>query len=576
MISPPTWTSPGDRVADLVPGLKSLGPLPIPYALLPTRVRTAFGASYVRWSELENVTVRDLRARPGAGHVTVRALLAAAAQAVAAHRATAGHAPANLTDALTRLRDAFNERDRAVLSALVWTAEPLTYRQLMPQLGVTTGWMERNVPRTRARFIELLAHPDHRLVRAAGTDLRARLGPYAPAAVVDTELRRAGLDPRSPAASLLLSVAGPYLRRGDWFENAAAGGRDAVAAAVDDVYRATPAPTLNQLRTALSGCGVPVNIADTYLATLPLREINGVYVRWKTQVFEQIEAILHATGAPATATEIQAALEPTTPDVPHILGTLSRSRRFVRTSRTRWGLREWGPATYSGVVEAISTRIVDAGGRLSTRDLVDDICGTFPDVTESSVRTYLTSLAFVVEDGMVRHRTDADPWPTPPALNTARGAFRLGDSEIRVAVDVTAEVLRGSGYRIGAAVATAIGLRPGQQLQFATPHGAATASWPLTHAPSIGSVRAFARAVGADVGDILVLVFRLPEKTLGAVAISADTIPALRLADLTGLPTVTRLGLAAALACPPAEIEQILESRGDGDLAAASTGLRDE
>ncbi len=421
--------------------------------------------------------------------------------------------------------------------------------------------------------LDLAGH--HRLVRTAAADLADRLGPYVPAALVGTELRRAGVDPHSPAASLLLGTAGPYLRRGGWFENAARGGRATAAAAVDDVYRVTPAPTPNQLRTALAGGGMPVDIADAYLATLPLREINGTCVRWKTQVFEQIEAVLHAFGSPATATEIHAVLAPGTTDVPHLLGTLSRSRLFVRTSRTRWGLREWGPATYSGVVDAITTRIDAAGGRLSTRDLVDDICGTFPDVPESSVRTYVGSLAFVIEDGKVRRRTGADPWPAPPPLNSVRGAFRLGSSEIRVAIDVTAEVLRGSGYRIGAAVAGAIGLCPGQQLQFTTRHGETTASWPLTHAPGIGSVRAFARTVGVGIGDTMVLVFRLHEKTLDAVPVSSDAAPAQRLAGLTGLPAVTRVGLAAALDCAPTDVEQVLQSRGDQDLAATLAEVPD-
>lgn len=576
MTSPPMWTSPGDRVGDLVPGLNSVGPLPIPYAVLPTRVRTAFGARYARWADLENVTIRSLRALPGAGEVTVRALLAGAADAVAAHRETAGRGPSSLIEALTRLRHAFNPRDQAALSALVWTAEPLTYRQLAIQLDATEAWAERHGPRIRARFNELVTHPDHQMVRTAATDLADRLGPYVPAVVVGTELRRAGLEPDSPAAALLLGVAGPYLKRGDWFENAAQGGQGAATAAVDDVYRATATPTLDQLRAALARCGMSVNVADAYLATLPLRQISGVYVWWRTQVFEQIEAILRAFGAPATAPDIHAALEPGAPDVPHILGTLSRSQRFVRTSRTRWGLREWGPATYSGVAEAIGDAIDAAGGRLSTRDLVNDICGTFPDVPESSVRTYVSSLAFVIERGEVRRRTDADPWPTPPALNTARGAFRHGTNEIRVALDVTADVLRGSGYRLGAAVADAIGLRPGQQVQFATPHGVATASWPLTHAPGIGSVRAFARAAGADIGDTLVLVFRLREKTLDAVAIPSDAAPARRLGVAAGLRAVTRARLAAALDCRPTEVEQVLESRGDRDLAAAVTAMPDK
>ena len=65
---------------------------------------------------------------------------------------------------------------------------------------------------------------------------------------------------------------------------------------------------------------------------------------------------------------------------------------------------------------------------------------------------------------MVRCRTDTDEWPPIPPLNTVRGAFRNGPTEIRLAVTVTPDVLRGSGVPTRPAVADALGVSPGYRL----------------------------------------------------------------------------------------------------------------
>jgi hypothetical protein len=117
---------------------------------------------------------------------------------------------------------------------------------------------------------------------------------------------------------------------------------------------------------------------------------------------------------------------------------------------------------------------------------------------------------------MVRRRTAADKWPSVPPLNTVRGAFRNGHNEIRLAVPVTTEVLRGSGQAIHPAVAAAFGVAPGARQVFASPHGEVTVFWKLssTSGANVGSLRAQAVAVEATVRDTLVLAFRLDEASL--------------------------------------------------------------
>ena len=87
-------------------------------------------------------------------------------------------------------------------------------------------------------------------------------------------------------------------------------------------------------------------------------------------------------------------------------------------------------------------------------------------IAETSIRSYLSAPGFVIENGTARRRTEVDGWPAVPPLNTARGAFHNGPNEIRIALPVTFDVLRGSGQTLNPAIATALGINPGQQRSF--------------------------------------------------------------------------------------------------------------
>jgi hypothetical protein len=211
--------------------------------------------------------------------------------------------------------------------------------------------------------------------------------------------------------------------------------------------------------------------------------------------------------------------------VDRVKAVLSQKDRFIRTSRTMWGLRRWGVTEYVNIAHAIGECIDAAGGKTAVATVFAELRARYPDVSEASIRTYLQTLEFVQGKGVVRRRTKADPWPALPPLSTIRGVFRSGMSnEIRVAHLVTTEVLRGSGQVLHEAVADALGVRPGEQRTFTSAHGPVTVNWKLasTSGVAIGSLRAHAQATGAVAGDTLVLVFKLYDATLEAVRIGAD------------------------------------------------------
>ena len=224
------------------------------------------------------------------------------------------------------------------------------------------------------------------------------------------------------------------------------------------------APATDSLLQALTALGMPAGIASNYLKSqAPLRSFGDVSVRWTGDTTANMaEAALHILVAPATAETILATLGTSASRSLHAVNaTLSEDDPSLRASRRTWGLRCWGITEYAGIAHAIGARIDAAGGTVEITDVIEELLTNYPDIVETSIRSYLSTLEFIVTAGVVRRRTQDDEWPTVAPLNTVRGAFRNGDNEIRLLVRVTSELLRGSGQTIHPAVALRRGSEPG-------------------------------------------------------------------------------------------------------------------
>lgn len=554
----------------LVAGFDEIGEVAIPYARLPRRLRKACAADFSRWSDIGAQSVAALVSRRGVGVGAVRTLLEAAADSVDARRAAAGRRVGAVA-AVQRLLDQFDDLDRAILSGRVWAARPQTTYAIAARLGVASVRIQRNQPRAQARLAELLAEPAHEEVREHADLLSQRLGPYAPADVVDAELRRLDVDPSSETAQVLLYLAGPYVQDDSWFENTKTAGKQRVLDSVEAKFGRCPAPSTTALVDGLTRLGMSREVAETYLHTrVAVQRFGDVWVRWGDSIPDRAEGVLHAQGTPLTSEDILAGIGADTTTLRGVREALYTDDRFVRASRLTWGLRTWGIEPYGGVFDEVATLIDGSGGSMKIDDVVADVVTRFPDVAEGSVRGYLGTLAFVTAGGMVRRRNDTDAWPPVPPLRTARGAFRNGDNEIRLAVEVTVDLLRGSGLQLRPAVAAALGIDPGQRRVFTSSHGEVAVVWRLssTNGPSIGSLRTAALATGAELKDTVVLVFRLDDASLTVTRISAEVTGRRRLSLLLGR-TVRNpaAALATSLNCPRADVAAILRGRGDDDLA---------
>lgn len=432
---------------DLVDGLEDIGSQRIPYTRLPRRL-SAHSGEFVRWSDIASETPRSLLARPRVGGSAVRAVVGAAVDAVAVQRAINDGRRVGAVGAVEQLLGRLSDYDCAVLSARVWARwpDPRASAVVAKRLGVSEVSVRRNQSRAVARFRELLAEPAHCQVCDVAAGLGQRLGPYGPTDVVDAELRKVGVDPRSQVADVLLHVAGPYLVSGEWAENAAAGGRRGVIAAVDDLFARCPAPREEAVRATLRGVGMPEVAAERFVRTqLVLRRFGDVCVRWDGRsTADLVEAVLHGLGVASSVEDIHAGLGEGVASLERIADLLSEDGRFVRASRRTWRLSSWGGARYTGIVDAIGECIGAHGGRVRVEQVVSDVLERFPDVAESSVRAYLQSLAFVQESGFVRKRRKTDAFPDVGPLDAVRGTFCNGPDEVRLTLKVTGELLRGS------------------------------------------------------------------------------------------------------------------------------------
>jgi hypothetical protein len=560
-------------IRELIDGLDDIAEQAIPYGWLPGRARTFYGAQLATWSDLAGESISSLVNRPKGGIGTVRAIVIAAREAVSVARSATDDG-VDAAAATLRLLDRLTDYDHIVLSARGWALNPQTVRVTANQLGVAPVNVQRNQPRADRRFRELLAEPSHVAVVDFAEQLRRRLGPLTRKHTAERALKDLGLDLATDAGQMLLHLAGPYSCKDTWLEDTAADGLATAIATLDAAVTRAGAPTTPALTVELGNLGIPPQAAIDFIESRPgLRRFGDRWVRWGPTFAERTEATLHLSGVPASAALIAATIGDSCHEK-SVREVLYEDPRFTRATKQTWALRQWGIDEYTGVFSEIAARIDAAGGAISSKALVDDMTAAIPDVAESSVRSYLSAPGFVIENGMVRRRTEADSWPAVQPLNTVRGAFHNGRNEIRIALPVTFDVLRGSGQTLNPAVATALGIHPGQRRSFTGTLTDINLFWrqSATNGASVGSLRGPATTLGAQIGDTIVLAFNLRDNTVDVTRIPAEVDARRRVRMLLGRAVRNPLAaLARALRCPPEDVAALLGRRGDKELLALVT-----
>ncbi|TXH18862.1 MAG: hypothetical protein E6R06_25795 [Mycobacterium sp.] len=632
----PRWASTHMTFRDAVRGLDCIATQSIPYTRVSGRGKSAYTSTYRRWEDLAGETVGRLLRLPGGGERTLQQIVDIAREEVAAHQRARAR-PRTLAAAAAEMIGRLDPRHRALLAARHWSDEPRTSEQIEQQLAVYRGWATRYYPKAQARFAELMSEPRYRQICEVATELRQDFGPYVPDSLVARRFKDMGLPTSNEAARVLLYAAGPYNRRGDWFENPTIGGykalqevlqrifddklaktldelKDTLIGAgvlpaiapyaldlvplrkfgdiyvqwgpgpapaqtvVEDLFKKQPAVTVGELHAALAAAGIPQKVlpavAAGLLQQLHVRRFGDVYVRWSPWPAEQITAVLHAYSKPLTPTEILEHLGDTTLTEATVRNALANKPIFQRTAPGTWGMRSWRMREYRGLADELGQRIDASGGVMPIAELMAMMKHDFPEASEVSLEMYTQTLAFVIHDGMIRRRIESDPWPAVRHWNTVAGVFRGPSGDLRVIRPVTSELLRGTSQTIKKSVATALGVTPGGRKTFRTEAGDLTIYW-LLSTPGAPHISSL-QAIARSVDAVAGDELALTFKRTRA---TAERIPR-RLSTektfqlVTGRPTLSLATLAASLDCPPEKVVALLSKRGDEKLAAAARKLR--
>ena len=127
-----------------------------------------------------------------------------------------------------------------------------------------------------------------------------------------------------------------------------------------------------------------------------LRDVYGV-LGFRDSAKARTKAALLSIGRPATREEIGAVCGF---DEGQVSAYLSNVPSVTRADKERWGLREWIDDEYDGIVGEIIQRIEEDGGATTTKRLLSELPSKF-DVSPSSVRTYMQTPKFVIQDGWI-------------------------------------------------------------------------------------------------------------------------------------------------------------------------------
>jgi DNA polymerase-3 subunit epsilon len=466
---------------------------------------------------------------------------------------------------------------RIVLARVIDVEGTATLETLGNELGVT---------RERVRQIQLKAH-EHvadrlrgrrmALLRWRAHELRTTLGSCAlvghPAMSEAIDVALADVPPEREVvvADLLLWLAGPYRRDGEWLLLRGCEPRNVSLVSLVDEQGSL---SVERAHEWLANQGVRAPFRDAWLeAQRMFRRFDDSLLLWTGSVVDKSVRLLARRQAPATAEALVAEIGE---------GHSARAARnnffgdprLVRVNRTEWALAEWGLEEYSTITGEITERIELHGGAVRLDDVVAELTTTF-DVNPGSVRAFAEAPLFVIDDGMIRLRTDDEPYAVDQPVASVRGLYLRPDGGIAMCVVVDGEVLRGSGRGCPIAVAIHLGVRPGARRRLTGPQGSLMVSWPITSAfgPTLGTVRELVGAAGADLGEAVRLDL---DGTLGTVAVTriprdqGDLPGAERLALHTGYRVDEANALetlAGALGVPPSDVRRKLRDRGDGAIA---------
>lgn len=488
------------------------------------------------------------------------------------------------TLSLTRLVSKLDNRQRCILLQRTWSLErSQTLDELARGLGVTSRERVRQLESNAVDWVRReLDRPVNAAVVRAASRLRQTIGAAVPLDRLRGTCWEPALDPdaddsRRMEALLLLHVAGPYERWGEWLVLRPA--KRVVSASIAELEALfeTGFPLVDEALATLERAGIRQDAARDWLGVLPrIRVLEGYVVPWTGTLADKAEIVLRVAGRPLALDEIVDAISQDF-NIRTLRNYLLSDSRFRRLGLRVFGLDEWGGEEYTKISDEIAQEIERRGGQASLEELVETLTAQF-HVSANSVRAYATGPQFErTTDGMIRVRTSQARVPAQPVEFTKRCYRIQGRWSYRITI--TDDTLRGSGTAIPQGFAGYLQLAHGGEVELAAREMVLRFTWPSLH-PAVGSLRPALETLGAGEGDYLFLAADPREGVASLVHVTKDTLDGaatsqdrLLLEVGATVPTnkraVVAVGDAVGLSAEEASwaaIRRRLRTRGEDDL----------
>lgn len=442
--------------------------------------------------------------------------------------------------------------------------------------GVTRERIRQIVSRGIERAQQMRGVAEYRLLSWRAAELRRTLGSACRVAspAVDAAIQRAARGFADPAecsaCEFMLWLAGEYREHDGWWISGETGRLEIVLRSVRSVLQGQWLLERQGLVDSISEAGIVINVDDADIAELTGWRSIGAdwWVRWDGSLGDKAERVLRLALRAIQPGELNEMIGEGHAKS-SVQNVLSSDGRFTRVSMDlEFALTDWGWEEYSTAAQEIVERIERAGGEAVLDDVVIELFNQF-GLKEGTVRAYAASPAFVVAGGRIRVRREDEPVQVNDRIASAPGLYVRADGCVVFHFQVDADVLRGSGRSIPNPLSVALGVRPGDARDFSAGGvGRVRVSWPATAVTgaAIGSTRGIAERVGAQLGDVLRLLFDPDAGTVEGSVVSGGSLTALT--GLTLTPGGEAAELAAALRVAPSEIRAALAERGDEVVAA--------
>ncbi len=410
----------------------------------------------------------------------------------------------NVADSLDSAIYALDERYRTILMKRLFAWKPKTLEELGQEIGVTRERVRQLEVKARSKLNEL-ASRDNPVGRVAG--------------LVRTEIR--GVRPLSellaevPALALPVeSVGQPAWRVIDVLDDAYEIINGWCAEPSFEAARRDTGIFLDELADEY---GI-VRLADVSFAgsdepgTLPWLTdwleylgytVREQFVLLKTSSLNDVAAaVLSIEGAPLKIEDLHARIGRGSEN--SLRNQLYSDPTFHRVDLGHWALTSWGMGNYANIRAEIGKLLERAGGALPLATVVESLVERF-GVSANSVAVYAGNAPYQVWNGDVRKKSNELPGGGKNPAKV-RGYYRRGDDWL-YRTTVTHDHLRGSGWPASTALATILGMAPGEYAELPSRLGNQKFSY-KSHQPSYGSIKRFLEDMDLGIGDEIFCAFK--------------------------------------------------------------------